>query len=113
MTVIVISYTVLGGMFSVVVTDFIQFVILALDMFMATVAILVKVDLVQLSSAVTQQFGAAGVDPVVNPRFGWMFIVWVLISNTAAAALWQPSASKALASESPEVAKKIFTYASL
>jgi SSS family solute:Na+ symporter len=113
MMVIVITYTVLGGMFSVVVTDFIQFVILAVGMLIATVAILVKVDLVQLSTAVTQQFGAAGVNPLVNARFGWMFIVWVLVSNIAAAALWQPGASKALASESPEVAKKVFTYASL
>ena len=113
MMVIVVAYTVLGGMLSVVVTDFIQFVILAFGMFIATIAILIKVDLVQLSDVVMNQFGAAGVNPLANQRFGWMFIVWVLVSNIAAAALWQPGASKALASESPEVAKKVFSYASL
>lgn len=113
MMVVVISYTVLGGMFSVVVTDFIQFVVLALGMLIATVSILVNVDLYQISDAVVQNLGNAGVNPVTNPRFGWMFIIWVLVSNIAAAALWQPGASKALASESPEVAKKVFAYASL
>jgi solute:Na+ symporter, SSS family len=109
----VIGYTVLGGMFSVVVTDFMQFVILALGMLVATVAVLMKVDLAQISTAVTQQFGASGIDPLINPRFGWIFIIWILISNLAAAALWQPGTSKALASESPEVARKVYFYASL
>jgi solute:Na+ symporter, SSS family len=113
MMVIVIGYTVLGGMFSVVVTDFLQFVVLALGMLIATIAVLANTDLAMLSHEVIRQFGAEGVNPLVNHRFGWMFIVWVLISNIAAAALWQPGASKALSSKSPEVAKKIFAYASL
>jgi len=113
MVVIVIIYTVLGGMFSVVVTDFIQFVVLSIGMVVATVAVLLNVDLVQVGSIVTQQYGDGGFNPLVNPRFGWMFVVWIFISNIAAGALWQPGTSKALASESPEVAKKVFFYTSL
>jgi SSS family solute:Na+ symporter len=113
MLVIVIGYTVLGGMFSVVVTDFIQFVILSLGMLVATVAVLMEVDVTRISDAVTRQFGASGVNPLINPRFGWIFIIWILISNLAAGALWQPGTSKALASESPEVARKVFFYTSL
>ncbi len=113
MVLIVITYTVLGGMFSVVVTDFIQFVILSMGMLVATVAVLLRLDLVQLSNVVAGQYGETGFNPLVNPRFGWMFIVWIFISNIAAGALWQPGTSKALASESPEVAKKVFFYTSL
>ncbi|HKO98023.1 MAG TPA: sodium:solute symporter family protein [Pyrinomonadaceae bacterium] len=113
MVVIVIGYTILGGMFSVVVTDFIQFVILSLGMLVATIAVLLNVDVAQMSSVVTQQYGDGGFNPIVNQRFGWMFIVWILISNVAAGALWQPGTSKALASESPEVARKVFFYTSL
>jgi len=113
MILIVITYTVLGGMFSVVVTDFIQFVILSMGMLVATVAVLLELDLVQLSAAVSEQYGEGGFNPLVNSRFGWMFIVWIFVSNLAAGALWQPGTSKALASESPEVAKKVFFYTSL
>jgi SSS family solute:Na+ symporter len=113
MVVIVIGYTILGGMFSVVVTDFIQFVILSLGMLVATIAVLLNVDVSQMSAVVTQQYGDGGFNPIVNQRFGWMFIVWILISNVAAGALWQPGTSKALASESPEVARKVFFYTSL
>jgi SSS family solute:Na+ symporter len=53
------------------------------------------------------------VDPFVNPRFGWTFVVWILISSVAAAAIWQPGTSKALASESPAVARKVFFWTGL
>ncbi len=113
MVLIVIVYTVLGGMFSVVVTDFIQFVVLSIGMLVCTIAILASIDLGQLGITVAQQHGAGGFNPLVNPRFGWMFVVWIFISNLAACALWQPGTSKALASESPEVARKVFFYTSL
>src|ERR1044071_8572065 len=48
MIVVVVMYTVLGGMFSVVVTDFMQFVILSLGMLVATLAVLLEVDLGQM-----------------------------------------------------------------
>ena len=113
MVLIVIAYTILGGMFSVIVTDYIQFVVLSLGALVATVAVLVKVDLTRMAAVVTEQYGEAGINPLVNQRFGWTFILWILVTSVAAGALWQPGTSKALASESPEVAKKVFFYTSL
>jgi len=113
MILIVIAYTVLGGMFSIVITDFVQFVILAFGMLVATVAVLQKIDLAAMSSAVAQNLGQAGVDPFQNPRFGWMFVVWILVSSVAAGAIWQPGTSKALAAQSPAVAKKVFFWTGL
>lgn len=113
MMVVVVAYTVLGGMLSVVVTDFFQFVVLSFGMLVATAAALVETPPWTLSAAVSQHLGAGGVDPLVNPRFGWPFIVWIFVSSVAAAALWQPGVSKALSSESPEVARKVFFYTGL
>jgi hypothetical protein len=50
MLIVVISYTVFGGMFSVVITDFIQFVVLSFGMLIATVFILVHVDFAAIAS---------------------------------------------------------------
>ncbi len=113
MLIIVVSYTILGGMFSVVITDFLQFVILSSGMLVATVAILSKINLSQIASAVSQQLGEAGVNPLVNKRFGLIFILWMLISSLATSALWQPVTSKSLASENPEVGRKVFLIAGL
>lgn len=113
MLVMVIAYTVLGGMLAIVVTDFMQFVVLGLGMIIATVAVLAKVDLGAMADVVTKQFGRAGVDPFANPRFGWEFIVWIFVVSLASAALWQPGASKALASRSPAVARRVFFWTGL
>jgi solute:Na+ symporter, SSS family len=113
MIVIVMLYTILGGMFSIVITDFMQFVVLSFGMLVATVAVLWHVGLTNIGIAVTNTLGTAGVDPLTNPRFGWMFVVWVFVSSVAAGALWQPGTSKALASESPLVAKRIFFWTGL
>ncbi len=113
MLIVVITYTILGGMFSIVITDFMQFVTLSFGMLVATVAILLNVDLETMSTAVQNSLGTAGVDPFANPRFGWIFVVWIFLNSIAAGALWQPGTSKALASESPSVAKKVFFWTGL
>ncbi len=110
MLVVVISYTVFGGMFSVVITDFIQFVVLSFGMLIATIFILVRVDIAAIASAVTQQFGEAGVNPVANPRFGWTFLLWMMIGSVAISVLNQPAVSKSFASESPDVGRKVFLF---
>jgi SSS family solute:Na+ symporter len=110
MLIVVVSYTILGGMFSVVVTDFIQFVVLSAGMLIATLFVLANVNLTDMASAVVNQLGEAGVNPTANPRFGWTFIFWMLIGSVAMSALNQPAASKAFASESPEVGRKVFLY---
>jgi solute:Na+ symporter, SSS family len=113
MIFIVIAYTILGGMFSIVITDFMQFVILAFGMLVATVVVMWNIDFASMSNAVAATLGTSGVDPFSNPRFGWTFVIWILVSSVAAGALWQPGTSKALASESPEVAKKVFFWTGL
>lgn len=110
MLVVVVSYTVLGGMFSVVITDFLQFVILSLGMLVATLFVLSYVSFGEVAATVVQQFGRDGVDPTTNPRFGWFFLFWMLIGSVAMSALNQPAASKSFASESPEVGRKVFLY---
>lgn len=113
MILVVMAYTILGGMFSIVVTDFMQFIMLAFGMIVATVAVLLQVDLHSMSAAVATALGQAGMDPLANPRFGWTFVIWIFISSVAAAALWQPGTATALASESPAVAKRVFFWTGL
>ena len=113
MLVIVVSYTILGGMFSVVITDFMQFVILAFGMLIATVFVLMKVSISTIAHTVVTQYGSPGVNPITNPQFGWVFIFWMLVGSVALSALNQPAVSKSFASESPEVGRKVFFYTGL
>lgn len=110
MLIIVVSYTVLGGMFSVVITDFIQFVVLSFGMLVATLFTLTHVSLGEVAAAVTQHLGTDGIDPTTNPRFGWLFLLWILIGSVAFSALNQPVASKSFAAVNPEAGRKVFLY---
>ncbi len=110
MLIIVVSYTILGGMFSVVITDFIQFVVLSFGMLIATIFVLSKVSMASIAHTVVTQYGKAGVDPITNPQFGWVFIFWMLVGSIALSALNQPAVSKSFASESPEVGRKVFLF---
>jgi SSS family solute:Na+ symporter len=82
-------------------------------MLVATLAVLGKVDLATMGEAVQHSLGSEGVDPLTNPRFGWTLIAWIFVSSLAAAALWQPGTSKALASESPQVARRVYFWTGL
>ena len=113
MLVIVVSYTVLGGMFSVVVTDYMQFVLLTVGMFVATAFTLTHVSLNEIATAVSNNFGEAGVNPVVNPRFGWTFLIWIMLGSVGASALNQPATTKSLASENAEAGRKVFLFAGI
>ena len=110
MLTIVIANTILGGMFSIIISDYMRFVLLTAGMLIATVAVIMHVSPARIAGAVTASLGEGGFDPFVNPRFGWMFVVWILVSSLAAAALWQPGTSRALSSRNERIARRVYFW---
>jgi len=113
MLLLVVLYTIFGGMMSVVVTSYIQYAVISISMLVVTIFALRAVSIPRVAEAVANNLGAGGFNPFTNENLGWVFILWMLITNFAAAALWQPGTSRALSAESPETGKKVFTIASL
>lgn len=111
--VIVLFYTVAGGMISVVVTDYIQFVVIGLGIILATLVVLVKVGPGDIAHAVVQHRGIYGLSPVRNPSYGWWYILWQILIFVTASATWQTAAMRVSASKSPEVAQKVYRWSSL
>jgi SSS family solute:Na+ symporter len=113
MLIVVGLYTIFGGMLSVVFTDYMQFAMMSIGMLLATIFAFRAVSLPRIVAAVSQSLGSDGFNPFSNPNLGWTFVFWMLLSNFAAAALWQPGVSRALSAENPKTGKRIFTVASL
>lgn len=111
--IVVLLYTVMGGMISVVVTDYIQFVVIGLGIILATVVVLAKVGPTDIGHAVVQYRGINGLSPVRNPSYGWGYIIWQILLFTTASATWQTAAMRVSASKSPEVAQKVYRWSSL
>ena len=107
--VIVVFYTLMGGMVSVVLTDFAQFVLLTLGFFLGTFFILNHPDLGfgTIVSSLETHKGAAAFDPIGNPSFGWTFIIYFLCVSFVGI-VWQPEMSRPLSAENARVARRIF-----
>jgi len=111
--IVVLLYTVVGGMISVVFTDYIQFVVLSLGFILATVVVLSKVGLGSIAHAVAEYKGIDGLSPFANPNYGWSYVIWQIVHFTAASATWQTATMRVSATRSPEVARKVYKLTSL
>jgi SSS family solute:Na+ symporter len=107
--VIVVFYTLMGGMVSVVLTDFAQFVLLTLGFAIGTYCVLTHPDLGWdvIVASLEQHKGADAFDPISNISYGWTFVFY-FIAISFIGTLWQPEVSRPLSSADSEVARKIF-----
>ncbi|HID06042.1 MAG TPA: sodium:solute symporter family protein, partial [Armatimonadetes bacterium] len=113
MLLMVLFYTTLGGMVSVVLTDFVQFVVLSFGMVITTFIIISKVGWSEVFDTVATRYQLGGFNPIANPNYGWLWLAWQSFGNFAAATLWQPSTLRALSAHNPIVARRIYFWASV
>ncbi|MBN2309216.1 MAG: sodium:solute symporter family protein [Candidatus Hydrogenedentes bacterium] len=112
--VLVLFYTVLGGMVSVVLTDYFQFVVLSFGLILATGFAVAKLGWGTIFTSVAELKGAAGFNPLVSESsFGIDYVLWMLFLGAQGCAVWPTSVARALACESEAVVKKQFMWASL
>jgi SSS family solute:Na+ symporter len=102
-------YTILGGMLSVLVTDFLQFVVMSVGLILVTILILVNVGWEKLVTTVETQYGAGGFNPFVNPTMGWQYVLFNLMLNTAAVLTWQTIIARVLAAKDTQTGRRVYT----
>ena len=90
-------YTILGGMLSVLITDFLQFVVMSAGLILVTALILASVGWERLASTVQTHYGAGGFNPFTNPQMGWPYVLFNLLLNSAACLTWQAVIARVLA----------------
>ena len=115
MTVLLIGvsvYTILGGMLSVLITDFLQFVVMSIGLILVTILILMNVGWEKLVTTVETQYGAGGFNPFVNSTMGWQYVLFNLMLNTAAVLTWQTIIARVLAAKDTRTGRKVYTRTS-
>jgi SSS family solute:Na+ symporter len=103
-------YTVLGGMVSVVITDFMQYILLSIATILVTIYTVNHAGWSNITHKITQVMGSAGWSPIENPRFGWTFLLWQVMLWFAMNACWQTTAMRMFSTNSPDTAKKVMTW---
>jgi SSS family solute:Na+ symporter len=106
-------YTVLGGMVSIVITDFIQFIVLSVGALLITVYSVHVVGLGKMYSSVAAAMGRGGFNPLENPSYGWSWIIFQVLLWLAVDTCWQTTAMRTFSTRSPEVSKKVFSWTGL
>ena len=110
--VMVAVYTILGGMLSVLVTDFLQFVVMSIGLLIVTLMVLYQVGWEKLVATVEQHHGAGGFNPFTNPHLGWTFVIMQILGNTAATLTWQTTIARLLAAKDTATGRKVYTRTS-
>jgi SSS family solute:Na+ symporter len=105
-------YTILGGMLSVLVTDFLQFVVMSAGLILVTILILMNVGWENMVNTVETRYGAGGFNPFINPTMGWQYVVFNLMLNTAAVLTWQTIIARVLAAKDTNTGRKVYTRTS-
>lgn len=112
LVLIVLAYTVLGGMLSVVVTDYLQFVVLAVGMVVACLFALRAAGWTNVVNAVQSVHGEGGFDPVKG--FGWGEIAQnALIVGIVSTAVWPTAVMRAVATRDPGVVRRLYLWSSI
>ena len=113
--VLVLVYTVLGGMISVILTDYTQFVVLSFGVIATTFLAINKIGVAPMQSAVAEGMGAAGFNPMAEGgEFGITYVLFQLFAaGIVGCAVWPTAVSRALAMESPQAVKKQYTISAI
>ena len=111
---LVLVYTVLGGMISVIITDYVQFVVLSLGLLIATFLAIGRLGWSSIFDTVAAEMGEAGFNPLAEGgAFGGEYVIWMAMLGLVGCAIWPTSVARALAMESPKSVKKQFMWSSV
>jgi len=105
-------YTVLGGMLSVLVTDFLQFVVMSAGLLVVTALVLLRVGWANLVAAVERHLGAGGFNPLANPVMGWPYVLFNACLNLAVVLTWMAVIQRVLAAKDARTGRQVYVRTS-
>ena len=110
---LVLLYTTLGGMVSVVVLDYIQFVVLSFGLLTASILSIRFLGWNNIVETVVQVKGEAGFNPFHGEGFGLSYVVWMFFLGIISCAVWQTAVIRACSADSIRTVKRLYTWASI
>lgn len=111
---LVLVYTCLGGMVSVVLSDYVQFVVLSFGLLVASYFALNRLGWENIVNTIQTEMGPAGMNPTVaEGAFGWRYMIWMLFLGLVSCGIWPTAVARALAMKSPALVKQQYMFASV
>ena len=105
-----LAYTVLGGMVSIVITDFIQFAALSIATILITAFSIHIAGWCRMHDTVALTLGNAGFNPFSNPSYGWSFVIFQVLMWFAIDSCWQTTAMRTFSTLDSKISSRVFTW---
>jgi SSS family solute:Na+ symporter len=110
---VVLLYTAVGGMLSVLVTDYLQFLVMGLGIVVTSVLVILHIGWSELITALyagweSGQTKAHPFNPLHPSSFGWGYLAWQFFFQLAATTTWQTQISRVLAAKDADTAKRMY-----
>jgi len=106
--VIVATYTILGGMLSVLITDYLQFVVMSIGLIAVTLLFMFKFGWDPLTEHLQRSYGRAAFNPFVGDQYGFDRILLDILVALASVLTWQTMISRVLSSKNAKTGRKIY-----
>jgi solute:Na+ symporter, SSS family len=103
-------YTVIGGMVSVVITDFLQYSLLSIATILVTIYAVHFAGWSNIVRKVRVTMGAAGFDPILSPKFGWTFLIWQVLLWLSVVTCWQTTAMRVFSTRDARTSRRVMTW---
>lgn len=101
-------YTILGGMLSILITDYIQFIVMGTGLIIVILMIIFKFGWIDMLDSARQHLGPGAFNPLVNRGYGVDRILLDLFLAFAAVLTWQTMISRVLASKNSATGRRIY-----
>ena len=111
MTIILLAvaiYTILGGMISVLITDYIQFVVMSIGLLVVVILFAVEFGWFDMLTSMNEQLGPGAFNPFEKGEYGLDRIALDILLAFAVVLTWQTIITRVLAAKDTKTAKKIY-----
>lgn len=105
-------YTIMGGMVSVLITDYLQFIMMSIGLIVVTVMIFFKVGWGAMADAIQINYGEGGFNPFVHAEMGVAYVVFNVFVAFSVVLTWQTMIQRVLSAKNSATSKKIYTRTS-
>lgn len=111
--VLVLFYTVLGGMISVVITDYIQFVVLSIGILVTTFFCISSLGWDHIVQTIEAEKQAAVFNPFNENGFGTTYVMWMVFLGLVNCAIWPTAIARALIMKSSHDVRRQFMWSAV
>ena len=111
MTVILLgiaSYTILGGMLSVLITDYLQFVVMSIGLIAVISVLFLQFGWAGMIASAERELGDGAFNPLLNGQYGLDRILLDLLVAFASILTWQTIITRVLAAKDTRTGQNIF-----